>query len=483
MFRRLSIAAALALAVLISNCGPDPVDSALTIASLTDTVPIVETASIGTVPGSADVTQDGLFQYTIPIEVPPGRAGMEPHLAIRYSSGAPEAVLGIGFTLDGLSSISRCPRTFAQDGERRDVELDATDRFCLDGIRLVAEGATVYGSAAATYRPESGPLIRVTELTRSEDSSQPNTFLVQMPDGRERRYGASPLSRVTVPVGGSEVITTWLLAEERDAVGNTISYRWDQITPTATPEDGAVGNLVRISEIRYTGFTSTAGLLEGTRKVRFSYAERPRRRGVGVALGDGLASPAAPEDAYRYGVRWWRASVFPLERIETFVEDSLVHRYNLHGSDDPVTLQFRLDDIELCTSAPAYRSAHHEPITTSDGLVCLPPTRFRWRGRPVGGRGPNYPGDYQRDPRYGQRTFQRWTVPLARRLADVGREANPVGVLDFNGDGADDILYYGASSSLEIVLGVASERQDRALRSDQVPFRERITPRISPFWT
>lgn len=48
--------------------------------------PVVGTRAVGTLPGDASVTQDGAFLYRIPIEVPPGRAGLQPGLAIRYAS-------------------------------------------------------------------------------------------------------------------------------------------------------------------------------------------------------------------------------------------------------------------------------------------------------------------------------------------------------------------------------------------------------------
>src|SRR5262245_49824129 len=40
----------------------------------------------GRVPGSAAVSTDGAFTYSIPIETPKGRAGMEPELSLEYSS-------------------------------------------------------------------------------------------------------------------------------------------------------------------------------------------------------------------------------------------------------------------------------------------------------------------------------------------------------------------------------------------------------------
>src|SRR5262249_22827231 len=79
-------------------------------------------------PGSFDVSPVGVATYTIPIEVPPGTAGMTPSLTLQYSSGAPNGLLGMGWSLGGLPSITRCPRTVAQDGARGGVNYDMNDR-------------------------------------------------------------------------------------------------------------------------------------------------------------------------------------------------------------------------------------------------------------------------------------------------------------------------------------------------------------------
>src|SRR3954451_18482348 len=67
-------------------------------------------------PGQLSVGQAGAATYSIPIALPPGTAGMAPTLSLDYSSSGGDGFLGVGWSLSGLPSVGRCPRTKAQDG-------------------------------------------------------------------------------------------------------------------------------------------------------------------------------------------------------------------------------------------------------------------------------------------------------------------------------------------------------------------------------
>jgi hypothetical protein len=56
-----------------------------------------------------------------------------------YSSLAGNGILGVGWSLGGVSAITRCAATIEQDGisGSRAIKLTNADRFCLDGQRLM----------------------------------------------------------------------------------------------------------------------------------------------------------------------------------------------------------------------------------------------------------------------------------------------------------------------------------------------------------
>ncbi len=93
-------------------------------------------------PGSGSVGPDGQYHYVIALDLPPGRRGMAPQLSLSYASNAPNGYLGVGWSLDGLSAIKPCPRTWATNGKAVPVLMDGTDALCLDGEQLIDIGAT-----------------------------------------------------------------------------------------------------------------------------------------------------------------------------------------------------------------------------------------------------------------------------------------------------------------------------------------------------
>jgi Salmonella virulence plasmid 65kDa B protein len=97
----------------------------------------VTPTSTGRTAGQFSVTPTGAASYNIPLWTPPGARGIEPHLALHYTSGGPDGPMGPGWALTGLSAIMRCDKTWAStNGAPAGVTLATTDDFCLDGNRL-----------------------------------------------------------------------------------------------------------------------------------------------------------------------------------------------------------------------------------------------------------------------------------------------------------------------------------------------------------
>ena len=213
--------------------------------------------SAATVQGQADVS-GGQASYQIPIELPPGRADVQPKVSVSYSSQGGNGVVGRGFTLNAGSSISRCGSTFEQDRTTRSVTFDATtDRLCFNGQRLI-DISGGYGQSGTIYLTEMDSFVKVVQ---SSQINEPNSyFTVYYPDGHSATYGKSADSRFT-PSGLSTPLT-WKITQASYSSGrNTIDYRYT--TPTAGEH--------LLEYIYYTGTNDKLG----DRYVKFVYEPRP----------------------------------------------------------------------------------------------------------------------------------------------------------------------------------------------------------------
>ncbi len=163
--------------------------------------------TVGRTAGSGGVSGGGAT-YNIPIVVPPGRRGMQPSLSLDYSSRAGNGIAGMGWSLSGLSSLHRCPQTLEQDGQIRAVQLDANDRLCLDGQRLILTAGT-YGAVNAIYGTELESFVRVTQLGGNLTATT-SYFKVERKSGDVAYYGSASTAASTARVipGGVTVPLT-----------------------------------------------------------------------------------------------------------------------------------------------------------------------------------------------------------------------------------------------------------------------------------
>ena len=270
-----------------------------------------QTTVAGATPGQFAVSQGGAATYRIPIQVPPGVAGMEPRLELVYNSQSGNGLMGMGWGLAGLSAINRCPRTLASDGVRGGVNLDTNDRFCLDGQRLILTSGTPYGAAATEYRTEIESFSKI--------SFDGTAFTVKTKAGQTIQYGATGDSRIEAQ--GKTVVRAWAANKITDTVGNflTISYT----------EDNANGTY-QANRLDYTGNVAQATAYS----VQFEYADG-RLDLPPLYLAGSLIK-----------------TMKRLTKIKTFVGASLVKEYRLVYATQTTALdRSRLASITECDGA------------------------------------------------------------------------------------------------------------------------------------
>ena len=214
---------------------------------------------VGSLPGKLNITPTGAATYSIPIQIAPGTAGIAPKLAIKYNSQKGNGILGMGFTLQGLTAITREPQTKAQNGKTHGVNYTNEDRFSLNGQQLVATSGT-YGGNGTEYRTYIASQTKIKSY--GQQGNGPEKFEAWSKGGEKATYGYQKDSRILAQ--GKSTVSTWALDKIEDTAGNYMEIHYDNDTV-----DGAFYP----SEIDYTG-NEGAGI-KPYNKVKFIYQTRP----------------------------------------------------------------------------------------------------------------------------------------------------------------------------------------------------------------
>jgi len=104
-----------------------------------DTYSINTGLAVGSTPGT--LTATGSAGYQIPIETPSGTNGLQPAISLNYMSNYVNGILGIGWSIGGLSAISRVNKNVYNDGMFDPIRGNLTDKYALDGNRLLVISA------------------------------------------------------------------------------------------------------------------------------------------------------------------------------------------------------------------------------------------------------------------------------------------------------------------------------------------------------
>ncbi len=283
--------------------------------------------SVGALPGEHKVEQNGAAGYTIPINISGGRAGVQPSLSIGYNSNAGNSALGLGWTLDGLSAIQRCPNNTLRGEEPNPVDYTSSDKFCLDGQRLVITDG-IYGDEASVYKKESDDGTKVIAYGLS--GTGPMYFKVWSPNGFIHEYGNTTDSRV---FGAGAEVATWAQNRIEDRYTNYLTVSYEQ--PAGS------GNY-RPVRMDYTGNTNASQ--PTTNSVVFHYTED------------------RPDPTLHYLGGEPSALTWLMNRIDVYSQNTELRRYIL--SYDNLSYgekSSRLTSVQLCATT-----------------VCMQPTEINW---------------------------------------------------------------------------------------------------------
>lgn len=381
---------------------PAPSPDVATAPPVTDAA-VVTSDKIGATDGQFRVDESGAATYSLAIAAPAGTVGAAPKISLNYSSFAGNGLLGRGWSIGGLSAITRCRQTLVHDSSPMPITWTHQDRFCLDGQRLIFESGASYGAQGSLYRTELDSFAEVKAI--GSNNGAPVSFEVRRKDGSVSSYGATSNSRHKTSDGNHTM--TWALSQFEDSLGNYGSGKGNYIEYHYL---GDYSNGHRIGEIRYafgTGSSHNARLV-----FNYQIAERPD-----------------PIHGYVAGYEF--STTRRLQDIEVFNGAASVRRYDLdYGAELSSQLNklSRLRGIQEC-----------------NGSTCLNPTTFTWVG-PEETTGELI--DY---------TYMGQTVTIPTAPSGLGFPSSPSGSTiledrdnrlvsdvkypDINGDGLPDIVW------------------------------------------
>lgn len=283
--------------------------------------PTGTSTEVGITEGQLSVSLNGVAGYSIPIAVPAGINGVVPQISLVYSSQAGNGIAGYGWNISGVSAITRIPRTKFHDGSVGGVNLDANDRFALDGQRLILKTGAAYGGAGSTYETESFSNLKITAVGVSPLGANygPASFLVSYPDGSVAEFGSTV---------DSQSITTWTINYWQNPQGIRISYNYTKIE-----------NSIAITSIKY----GTTGTTTPINEIQFVYGTRTR-----------------PEQSYIGG--------------KSIVNNKILEKIQVKGNG----IGFRNYNLSYISSSIGYQRLEKVFELSGDGTKSYNPTVFTY---------------------------------------------------------------------------------------------------------
>ncbi|HQR71326.1 MAG TPA: RHS repeat-associated core domain-containing protein [Burkholderiaceae bacterium] len=372
-------------ALLTSDAEAQPLSATLDSGSSSDTQTIAmaaatfATTAAGRTPGSFGVTTSGAATYRIPIWTPPGVGDVKLDLALVYNSRSGNGVLGQGWSIAGLSAITRCNKSWAQDGAPGPVNNTMTDRICLDGQQLKRVSGNPL-TDGAVYATEIESFSKV--VASGSVGNGPASFTVMTKNGLVYEYGGTTDSRIYA--GSTGTIRTWALSRIRDRAsitdGNAIT-----ITYVNEAQNGSYGNgTFRVSSISYPTTTTGQGPFY---RVSFTYSARPTNDPVVGYLAGSVVQELNKLDTIT---------------ITDLVSGTTIKSYNLAYAQGTTSSRLQLSSVQECAS------------TTGN---CFAPTTISY-----------------------QQSTKSWDS--AATLAPFGANGKAaIKPIDLNGDGRTDVVY------------------------------------------
>lgn len=295
------------------------------------------TTPVGSMAGSFRVDESGSANYSVPIAVPDGVAGVKPQFAITYNSQGSTGMVGVGANISGVGTVSRCHQTLLKDGVAKPITWSSEDRFCLNGQRLMLVSTGSYGDSGTIYKTELDSFIKVTAF--GGVSGSPDYFEVEAKDGSKTTFGGTSDSRLLV----NSKPLSWAQNRFEDSVGNRIDFVYEG--------DATTGQRIKYAYYAYPAAKSSSSYAA---RIEFTYSDRSDTSSFYLSGGKLAATKR-------------------LNSVTSYNGASIFRKYNFYYNEISYS---SVDTLSRLTSA--------EECYSESSSSCYPRTRFDWSYKTVG---------------------------------------------------------------------------------------------------
>lgn len=210
------------------------------------------TCAVGAIHESNSVNPNGSSSVNVDIDIPQDPTGFTPKVSLSYNSMGAAGHLGWGWFLQGASFISKQGGNYYYDGYTSDIDIDRTNAFYLDGVRLIL----TYGTPMFHfYKTEKGNVLARAVFLRRADAI---LFEVKYPNGNKSFFKKSDKFG-------------FYLTEAQDAFGHSIYYEY--IDTNAGPVLSSITyNKGRYKiEFEYESIPANYSIIQYTRGIKRNY--------------------------------------------------------------------------------------------------------------------------------------------------------------------------------------------------------------------
>ncbi|MCK4663728.1 MAG: VCBS repeat-containing protein, partial [Bacteroidales bacterium] len=352
-------------------------------------------AEVGTLSGTFAVGQTGAATYTIPIDLPEGRAGMTPKLSLVYNSQAGDGILGKGWSISGWTYVDRVPETFYYNDNPGSIDFDE-DQYTLDGKRLIFVADLGGTYSEVEYRTEQDEISKIIQQFAYKKDRTHSKFFVYTKSGIIKEYGTFENSLQVYGYNNNEAIR-YHLSKIIDKKHNYIKYHYQR--------DITEGELY-LDLIEYTG-NDLIGK-DPFYTVKFEYTPNDTK-----FFKTSYFAKGNDEYHYRVSQKLNAISIYYLENEQ----ETLIKRYVISYSDGGI-----------------FNKPYVTGIYLENENNQLNSTEFQWNF--------NEAFEFNEQHVYS-------TEPVLGHIVNMLRVSSG----DFNGDGISDIIEGDKQNGMDLRLG------------------------------